>query len=364
MLSVLIPCYNEAATVGEVVRRVRAAALPDGWTREIIVVDDGSGPETRAVLKTLEHRARVVYRERNGGKGAAVKEGLARAAGDYCIVQDADLELDPDDYGVLAAPIAAGDAEVAFGYRVIANGASPALFYGGRLLSLLFNAVFLTALRDIPSCYKLFPRAYIPALRAMPSDDFVFDAIEMTYVLGRGARVAQVPVRYYPRTHSAGKKLRAEDGMKSAVAILLVRTGLYRLPIAREIGRIARFLISGALTVLVNLAVLYAVTEYGHVWYLTSSVIAFCVSYVVNFGLQKFWTFRHAGLREIRYQLPLHLTLAIANLALNTGILFALVEWFHIWYVFAQVIAAIIIAIDSFVLSKKIFAHPHVYRET
>jgi len=358
-LSVIIPCYNEAATIAEVVERVRQAGLPEGWQKEVIVIDDGSGAETRVALRSLGTLARVVYRERNGGKGAAVKEGLRHATGDYCIIQDADLELDPSDYYALVRPIDAKETEVVFGYRVLTEmheSVSPMLFYGGMVLSFFFNIAFLTRFKDIPACYKVFPRAYIPALLETPSDDFVFDSIEMTYVLSRRGNVAQVPIRYYPRSHAEGKKLRLEDGMRSAVAIVLLRLGLHHSPVAREMGRIARFLIAGAATMLVNLAALYVFTEYAHVWYLASSIIAFCISYGVNFTLQKFWTFKNTDRRAVLRQLPLHLSLALFNLAFNTIILYALVEWGNVWYILAQVIAALIIAVESFILSKKIFS--------
>ena len=358
-LSIIIPCYNESVTIAEVVRRVQQAPLPSGWQKEVIIVDDGSKADTVAALHALESSVHVVYRQRNGGKGAAVKEGLRHATGDYCIIQDADLELDPKDFASLLAPIVAGTADSVFGYRVLARGqeaASPLLFYGGRVLSLLFNAVFWARFKDIPACYKVFPRTCVPALLKTPSDDFVFDSIEMTHVLHTGGRVVQVPIRYYPRTHAEGKKLRLEDGVKSAVAIILLRLGLHELPIAKEIPRIARFLIAGAVTVVVNLVALYAFTEYAHVWYLASSVVAFCISYGVNFTLQKFWTFKNTSCQAILYQLPLHLSLALFNLALNTIILYVLVEWAHVWYMLAQVVAAIIIALDSFLLSKKIFS--------
>lgn len=358
-LSIVIPCYNEAATIAEVVARVEAVALPVGWRKEIIIVDDGSDSETITVLRTLEHEAKVLYLPENRGKGGAVKAGLAQASGDYCIIQDADLELDPNDYPALLAPLTEQVAEVVCGYRVLAavhEPVSPTLFYGGQLLTAFFNLVFRTHFKDIPACYKVFPRSLIPALQETPSTDFVFDAIELTYVLSQAGRVAQVPIHYYPRSRAAGKKLRIEHGLQSAVAIVLLRLGMHHASIAKEMGRVARFFIAGMLTVLVNLAALYALTEYAHLWYIASSIVAFSISYGVNFSLQKFWTFKHRGVHAITYQLPLHFALALGNLTLNTLILFVLVEWMHVWYLFAQIIAAIIIAFESFFLSRKIFS--------
>jgi len=235
-LSIIIPCYNEAATVAKVVAKVAATPLPAGWRKEIIVVDDGSGGETRSALERLREEEfpaplRIIYRGRNNGKGAAVKDGLRIAEGDYCLIQDADLELDPDQYQDLLQPIIAGEAEATFGYRVLAANDAPknaVLFYGGRIISLLFNIAFGTKLRDIPCCYKLFPRTCIAALLEAPSDDFVFDAIEMTYAINRECSVAQVPIAYRPRSRAQGKKIRIKHGLRCAIAIVLLRLGLVR----------------------------------------------------------------------------------------------------------------------------------------
>lgn len=358
-LSVIIPCYNEAATIAEVLEKVRLVALPEEWQKEIIVVDDGSGTETLAVLHTLEDSAHIVYQAKNGGKGAAVKVGLLHATGDYCIIQDADLEVDPNDYSALLAPIVAETADIVCGYRVLATIHEPVsstFFYGGQMLTALFNIVFGTQFKDIPACYKVFPRSIVPELLETPSNDFVFDAVELTYVLSHSGTVAQVPIRYYPRTRAQGKKLRIEHGLQCVVAILLLRFGLHHYPVAKEMGKIARFLIAGFITVFVNLTALFVFTEYAHLWYLVSSVVAFGISYGVNFALQKFWTFKNRNVHAITYQLPLHFTLALGNLALNTAILFVFVEWVHLWYVLAQIIAAIIIALDSFFISRRIFS--------
>ncbi len=359
LISVIIPCYNEAATIAEVVERVQEVKLPKDWQKEIIIVDDGSRADTVAVLRTLEKDARVIYREKNSGKGAVVKEGLRVANGDFCVIQDADLELDPAEYIDLFQPILSNTAEAVFGYRVLSLGKAskiPYLFYGGGLLSLLFNVVFGTRLRDIPCCYKLFPRRCISALLATPSEDFVFDAVEMTYVINRECSIAQIPVTYRPRSRAEGKKLRMEHGMQCVVAIILLRLGLHHSPITNEIGRISRFLLVGSISILINLSILYILTEYGNVWYLASSALAFGISYIISFLFHKFWTFKNKNVRATIYQFPLHLSLALFNLLLNTVLLFILVEWVHVWYVLAQASAAIVIAVNSFIISRKIFS--------
>ncbi|MBX4216183.1 bifunctional glycosyltransferase family 2/GtrA family protein, partial [Candidatus Parcubacteria bacterium] len=352
-LSIIIPCYNEADTIAEVVAKVRRAPLPSGWRRELIVVNDGSTDHTRKALDAVSGIERVIHREKNGGKGAAVKDGLRAATGDYCLIQDADLELDPSQHQDLLAPVDKKEHEAVFGYRVLAPGhptAGTILFLGGRAVSLLFNLAFGTRFKDVPCAYKLFPRSAIPALLRQPSDDFVFDAVEMTHVLHKAFSVGQVPLTYEPRSHAQGKKIHVKHGLYSALAIFLIRLGLPHHPLARELPRVTRFIVSGLITVGVNLAFLYVLTEWLHVWYLLSSVVSFTVGIGVGFALHKFWTFKSMELRRMAYQLPLHAGLSFINLFLNTALVYAFVEYFDLWYVGAQFLATGIIAVESFLI--------------
>ncbi len=357
VLSVIIPCYNEAHTIESVVQKVLASHVSP-FQVEIIVVDDGSREETLEALARLPSDVRVILRSKNGGKGAAVKEGLAQASGEYCLIQDADLELDPSEYHLLLSPIAAGNADATFGYRVLRRNTpnAPLLFLGGKALTTLYNILFGTALKDIPCCYKIFPRSCIPNLLLTPSNDFVFDAVEMTRVITRTCHVVQVPITYTPRSRAAGKKLFLRHGFYCAIAIVLLRLGLHRHPIDEELPRFLRYLISGVVTVSINIAVLYALVEWIHFWYLTASVTAFCVSYVANFSLHKFWTFKKPEFSRLSSELPRHFALAICNIALNTLIMYVLVEQVGTPYLLAQLIASGVIALESFlILSRFIF---------
>jgi len=357
-LSIIVPCYNESATIADVVAKVAAAPLPNGWGREIIVVDDGSDAATKAALKPLEAQVRVIYREQNGGKGAAVKDGLHAARGEYCIVQDADLELDPRDIAALLTPIITGDADAAFGYRVLAaqtRAASPTMFYGGKMISTLYNIVFGTKLKDVPCGYKLFPHRTVPALLACPSDDFVFDAFEMTRAILAECRVAQVPVSYMPRSHAEGKKIRISHGVYTALAILFIRAGIHKDPVPQELARLGRYGAVGIATVALNLVVFSLLTSTG-LWYEWASAIAFVASYAANFTLHKFWTFQNYDAAATKRQLPLHLGLALINLGINVAVLYVLVALAHLPQFVGQLGALIFVALESFVLlSRYIF---------
>ncbi len=362
LLSIIIPCYREAATISEVVERTVQAALPSGWEREVIVVDDGSDGETIEVLAELEDEesgapVRIIYRSENGGKGAAVKDGLRAAQGDYCIIQDADLELNPDEISGLLAPIDEGRARTVFGYRVsegVGKERNSYLFYGGRLISLCYNLCFGTQFKDIPCCYKVFPHADIPALLETPSIDFVFDAVEMTRVLDQGGKVAQLPVSYHPRSRAQGKKIRWQHGAYCFIAIVLLRLNLHRAPLSREVPKVLRFLASGLMSVAANLILLWLLVHLGHAWYLLASALAFLGSWAANFSLHKFWTFNYTHAKSMRTQLPMHFLLGLINLFLNTALVWGMVEYLGLWYVLAQLIAAGIVAVESFALISRI----------
>ena len=231
-LSIVIPVYNEAPNIAAVLARV-GAANPNGFEKELIVVDDGSTDGTSRILEQYasHNGCRIIRHPFNRGKGAALKTGFGAAGGDYILIQDADHEYDPADWPALLEPIIQKRAETVFGSRVLKENNVPVnkiYFYGGILVSKIFNALFSTDFTDIATGYKVFPRRLVLPLLDSRSDDFVFDAIELTYLLSRHGRVVEVPIRYRARSRREGKKLNWWHGIRCVMAIGRIKLGIGR----------------------------------------------------------------------------------------------------------------------------------------
>lgn len=226
-LSVVIPAYNEERTIAETIQRVKAVDLSP-LDMEIIVVDDGSKDRTREILKTIPD-IRVVLQERNAGKGAAVKSGFRAATGDIVIIQDADLEYDPQDYGPMVQPIIEGRADLVIGSRFIrerlqffGKGAKSPFFthyIGNIMIVRLTNALYGQSATDYEGCYKAFSKSVIDKL-PIEANGFEYDNELICKLLRRGYRMAEVPITYQPRTYEEGKKIKWQDGVRMMWTIL------------------------------------------------------------------------------------------------------------------------------------------------
>ena len=223
-VSVVIPVYNEVSTIREIVARVQAVDLD----KEIIIVDDGSTDGTREQLQKItlsQENIRVLYHDRNQGKGAALRTGFAGATGDIVIIQDADLEYDPREYPVLLEPILDGRADVVYGSRFL-GGPHRVLFFwhylGNKFLTLLSNAVTNLNLTDMETCYKVFKREVLNDLK-LKSDRFGFEPEFTVKIAKKYCRIYEVPISYSGRTYAEGKKIGWKDGVKAIFAIIWFR---------------------------------------------------------------------------------------------------------------------------------------------
>jgi glycosyltransferase involved in cell wall biosynthesis len=222
-LSVLIPVYNEKATLLELLRRVEAVELP--VKKQIVIVDDGSTDGSREILKGLGSRATVVLHESNRGKGAALRTALAHATGDITIIQDADLEYDPKDYSGLLIPILDGRADVVYGSRFL-GGPHRVLFFWNYCANLFFtfltNVLYNVNLTDMGTCYKVF---LTDKLKAIPlnSERFGIEAELTAKICKRHLRLYETPISYSGRTYAEGKKITWNAGLSYLACLLRYR---------------------------------------------------------------------------------------------------------------------------------------------
>ena len=212
LLSVLIPVYNEENTLRILLDRVLDSPLK----KEVLIVDDGSTDRTPEILEEFEggEGIRVFRHPFNRGKGAALRTAIPHVTGDIVIIQDADLEYAPADYGRLVAPIARGEETVVFGSRVcLGNHHIYSRYYlGGRLLSLLTNLLYAQRITDEPCCYKAFDARFLKTLR-LERNGFDIDPELTARIAGKGITIREVPIRYVPRSFAEGKKIRWVDGL-------------------------------------------------------------------------------------------------------------------------------------------------------
>ncbi|TVT41449.1 glycosyltransferase family 2 protein [Hymenobacter setariae] len=234
-LSIVIPVYNEARTIHQILDLLRGLQLVNNISKEIILVDDCSTDNSADVIQAYairypELRLRLLHHTVNQGKGAALHTGIREATGDYVIVQDADLEYDPEEYNLLFKPILRGFADVVYGSRFMGGNPHRILFFwhsiGNQLLTFLSNMVTDLNLTDMETCYKLFRRDLVQGLQ-LEEKRFGFEP-EVTVKVARipGVRIYEVGISYYGRTYAEGKKIGWRDGFRAIFCIF--KYGLFK----------------------------------------------------------------------------------------------------------------------------------------
>ncbi len=228
-LSIIIPAYNEAETIHLILNRVKSVSLINGILREVIIVDDCSKDNTRDAIKRYmqenpELDIQYFEHEFNKGKGAALQTGIAKATGDYIVIQDADLEYDPEEYNELLKPVIKADADVVYGSRFIGGNPHRILFFwhtiGNKFLTFLSNMFSDLNLTDMETCYKMFRREIIQSI-PLKEKRFGFEP-EVTAKISRipNIKVYEVGISYYGRTYAEGKKIGWKDGFRAIYCIL------------------------------------------------------------------------------------------------------------------------------------------------
>lgn len=217
-LSILMPVYNEKNTINEILNKINAVKI----NKEIIVVDDGSTDGTREILKNIKN-IKLVCHEKNKGKGAAIRTAIGHAAGDICIIQDADMEYDPNDYYNLVEPIDKNETEIVYGYRkkdkkrmYYRN------YYGNAILTSVTNILYRTNIHDEATCYKVFKTDILKNLN-LKCSGFEFCPEVTAKVLKKGYKIHEVPISYSPRTFKEGKKIKFNDGITALWTLIKYR---------------------------------------------------------------------------------------------------------------------------------------------
>lgn len=226
-LSIIMPAYNEERTIFDAVKAVSKVKLP-GLKKQIIIVDDGSTDGTGKILRNLakkNKKLKIIFVPYNKGKGNAIREGIKCVKGDYTVIQDADLEYDPADYPGLLEPISSGRADVVFGSRFTGRPHRSFLFWNyvaNKILNIVANFLYNTLLTDMETCYKMFRSEVLTGLD-LESNGFEIEPEITAKILKKHCRIYEVPINFYARGYSEGKKIKAMDGIRALWALIKYR---------------------------------------------------------------------------------------------------------------------------------------------
>ncbi len=218
-LSVIIPCYNEKNTIETLLNKVSGLDIPN-WKIEIIIIDDGSKDGTRDILNKYRNKYKIIFHEKNGGKGSAVKTGITHSSGDYLIIQDADLEYEPAEIKSLVEELEKNPDNVIYGSRNLHHVKRKGMYIpriGVWFITKQFNFLFNSKLTDLWTCYKLFPKEV--------SDQFVSGGFDSELIFSariskKGYKISEVPISHKPRSVKEGKKIKYRDGIKGIIVLL------------------------------------------------------------------------------------------------------------------------------------------------
>lgn len=325
-LSVVVPCYNEQATLRaciDALLEIRDASL----ALEIIIVDDGSSDASVSIAEDLaaEHReVRLIRQDRNMGKGAALRAGFAQARGDYVAVQDADLEYEPRDLKRLLEPLRAGVADVVFGSRFLSHGAHRVLYFwhslGNAFLTLVSNVFTDLNLTDMETCYKVFRREVIQAVE-IEENRFGVEPEVVAKVAQMRVRIYEMGISYHGRTYAEGKKIGIKDGFRALYAILRYNAHKAPLPV-----QFMLYLFIGGLAATANLAVFLGLYHGGYAVQVAAPA-AFFAAAALNYFLCVLLLFRHNAQwttpKELLVYVTLVLAVAVLDLVITKGLLIA-----------------------------------------
>lgn len=228
-LSIVIPVFNEVRTVDKIIGRVRSIRLPAGWEKEVIIIDDGSSDGTKEKIEKLRNKEiRKFFHHKNLGKGAAVRNGIKNATGEVLVIQDADLEYDPNDFRLLLEPIIRQEAQVVYGSRLKElkfklkgrrRTPLPLHYLTNRFLSFLTNVFYGSSLTDMETGYKMMTRQVYQNLK-LTSSRFEIEPEITAKILKKGLKILEIPIRTKPRGYKEGKKIKSIDALKAVWTLL------------------------------------------------------------------------------------------------------------------------------------------------